>query len=431
MKVVAFLPAKGTSSRVDNKNIKLLDGKPLFLHSLEKLTECDFIDEVYLDTESDHIIDLASEVNCKVLKRDPALANNKTDGHQLFMNEVHQVEADIYIQILCTSPFIEKETLRHGVHQLLESNEHDSAVLVREERQYLWKDGKPTYDVDRIPNSNELAPNVIETMGLYMVKRDAALKLKKRIGLTPLVLKASPTEAIDVNYPEDFELANLIAAGKRAAKRKLLNNIKTHLTSSMLSDIMDDLGIPGVIKGPRPNIDSVKVFGRAKTLRLRELEEGEDFKGIYEALHTYDTIVPNDIIVVENEVSQYAYFGELNANLAIRSGASAAIIAGMTRDTAEVKKLGFPVFASGSTCKDVRKRATVDHYNKTIEIEGIKISPEDLIFGDRDGVIVIPKKNEDEVLKTAFEIIRNEKSLLIEISKGKGILDLTKDHGFF
>lgn len=431
MKVVAFLPAKGTSSRVDNKNIKLLDGKPLFLHSLEKLTECEFIDEVYLDTESDDIIELASEVDCKVLKRDPSLANNKTDGHQLFMNEVHQVEADIYIQILCTSPFIEKETLRQGVHQLIESAEHDSAVLVREERQYLWKDGKPTYDIDRIPNSNELAPNVIETMGLYMVKRDAALNLKKRIGLTPFILKASPTEAIDVNYPEDFELADLIAAGKRAAKRKLLNNIKTHLTSSMLSDIMDDLGIPGVIRGPRPNIDSVKIFGRAKTLRLRELKEGENFKGIYEALHTYETIVPNDIIVVENEVSQYAYFGELNANLAIRSGASGAIIGGMTRDTAEVKNLGFPVFAAGSTCKDVRKRATVDHYNKTIEIEGIKISPEDLIFGDRDGVIVIPKKHEDKVLQTAFDIIRNEKSLLIEISKGKGILDLTKDHGFF
>ena len=137
MKVVAFLPAKGTSSRVDNKNIKLLDGKPLFLHSLEKLTECEFIDEVYLDTESDDIIELASEVDCKVLKRDPSLANNKTDGHQLFMNEVHQVEADIYIQILCTSPFIEKETLRQGVHQLIESAEHDSAVLVSEERQYL------------------------------------------------------------------------------------------------------------------------------------------------------------------------------------------------------------------------------------------------------------------------------------------------------
>jgi len=69
MKVVAFLPAKGSSSRIKCKNLKLLDGKPLFLHTLEKLMECDFIDEVYLDTESNEIINLASETNCKILKR--------------------------------------------------------------------------------------------------------------------------------------------------------------------------------------------------------------------------------------------------------------------------------------------------------------------------------------------------------------------------
>lgn len=65
MKVVAFVPAKGSSSRIESKNVKLLDGKPLFLHTLEKLVQCDFIDEVYLDTESDEIIALASEVPCK------------------------------------------------------------------------------------------------------------------------------------------------------------------------------------------------------------------------------------------------------------------------------------------------------------------------------------------------------------------------------
>ena len=53
MKIVAFLPVTGTSSRIENKNIKLLDGKPLFLHTLEKLSSCSFIDEVYLDSESE------------------------------------------------------------------------------------------------------------------------------------------------------------------------------------------------------------------------------------------------------------------------------------------------------------------------------------------------------------------------------------------
>ena len=96
MKVVAFLPVKGTSSRIESKNIKLLDGIPLFLHTLDKLMKIKCIDEVYLDTECEDVIALASEYSCNILHRDPALANNKTDGNKLFMNEVRQVEADMY-----------------------------------------------------------------------------------------------------------------------------------------------------------------------------------------------------------------------------------------------------------------------------------------------------------------------------------------------
>ena len=141
MRVVAFLPAKGSSSRVESKNVRLLDGKPLFLHTLEKLVQCDFIDDVYLDTESDEIIELASEVNCKIMKRDPSLASNKTDGHQLFMNEVHHTEADIYIQVLGTSPFIAMDTLKKGVEALSKvDSTYDSAVLVQKEKLYTWAD---------------------------------------------------------------------------------------------------------------------------------------------------------------------------------------------------------------------------------------------------------------------------------------------------
>jgi CMP-N-acetylneuraminic acid synthetase len=248
MKVIAFLPAKGTSSRVESKNLKLLDGKPLFLHTLEKLIECDFIDEVYLDTESDEVIDLASETNCKILKRDPNLASNTTDGNKLFLNEVNHIEADIYIQILGTSPFIEKETIRIGV-EAIKNNEFDSAILIRRERLYTWNEKGPNYDIENIPNSFDLGDTIIETMGLYIVKRETALSTQRRIGNKPYLLDATPLEAIDVNWPEDFDLANLIAAGKREKERKLLDNIKSHLTSAMLSDIMDDFGLNGVLLG--------------------------------------------------------------------------------------------------------------------------------------------------------------------------------------
>ncbi len=430
MKVIAFIPAKGASSRVKNKNLKLLDGKPLFLYTLEKLMECDSIDEVYLDTESDCILSLASEIKCNVLKRDPKLATNKTDGNKLFFNEIKSIKADIYIQILGTSPFIENDTIKKGI-DIVSKGEYDSAVLVRKEKFYTWDGKGPNYDIANIPNSYELDDTIIETMGLYIIKREAALLTERRIGNNPYLLEAKPIEAIDVNYSEDFELANLIAAGKREKERKLLDNIKLHLASAMLSDILDEFNINGVLKNFNLNIIEKKIFGKAKTLKLRMLEEGEDFRGIYNALHTYDTIIPNDIIVVENAINEYAYFGELNANLAIRSGASAAIIGGVTRDSAEVKKLGFPVFSKGVSCKDVRKRATMESYNKTICIDGILISPDDLIFGDNDGIVVIPKQYEEMILKRVFEVIKIENNILFDIANGADIDSLINNNGFF
>lgn len=430
MKVVAFLPVKGSSSRVHNKNTALLDGKPLFIRTLEKLVSCEFIDEVYLDTESDDIIALADHIDCKVLKRNAKLATNTTDGHALFMNEVVQVEADIYIQILCTSPFISRQTIQAGVDAVAKG-EHDSAVLVSREKQYTWSESGPNYNLNRIPNSVDLPDTVVETMGLYIVRRETALETKRRIGLCPLLLNATPLEAIDVNWPEDFKLADLIAAGLREKDRMLLDNIKSQLSSSMLSDILDDLGVDQVVNGLKPNFDGAKIFGRAKTLRIRALGEGEDFRGIYDALHSYKTIVPNDVIVIENEISDFAYFGELNANLAIRAGAAGAIVAGMTRDTADVTKLGFPVFAQGSKCRDVRGRATVESMNKPIEIFGTPVAEGDLIFADSEGVVVIPRALEEKVLKLAFEVVRKEKNVLLDIAEGIDVSYLVERNGAF
>ncbi len=104
MRVVAFVPAKGQSERIANKNTAILDVEHLFKRKLRQLLECDLIDDVYLDTESPDLIELASDLDIKVLRRDPGLASNSTDGHALFANECAQVEADIYIQSLCTSP---------------------------------------------------------------------------------------------------------------------------------------------------------------------------------------------------------------------------------------------------------------------------------------------------------------------------------------
>lgn len=429
MKVIAFIPVKGSSSRIENKNINLLDGKPLFIHTLEKLLACEFIHEVYIDTESEQIINLCSEYDCKIHRRDPALATNSTDGNELFYNEIKNYNADIFIQVLCTSPFIQIQTIKNAVSAVCAGG-HDSAVLVRREKLYQWKDNRPVYNIEKIPNSNDLEDIIYETMGLY-VTNNSAKQTKRRIGCKPQLLFASATEAIDVNYQEDFDLAQLVASGKREQERKLFNNIKTHLTSSILSDIMDELKLPGVLQDFNLNLDDIKIFGRAKTLEIRELECGEDYRGIYDALKTYNNIIPGDIIFVKNNIKSRAYFGELNANLAIRCGSVGAIIDGFTRDTSEVKKLRFPVFSKGNTCVDVKGVGTVKSCNKTIEVGSVKVHPEDLVFGDRDGVVVIPKVHEERILDMALKTVATEKNILIDICDNIDIDSIVCKHGFF
>lgn len=433
MKVVAFLPVKGTSERIKNKNTSLLNGKPLFLHTLEKLVKCPFIDEVYLDTESDEIYEMGKYTGCTYLKRDPALASNKTDGHALFYNEVRQVEADIYVQILCTSPFIKPETIERGINIIKEQgDQYDSVVLVKRDKQYTWNAEGPNYDREHIPNSKDLPDTIIETMGLYITNRDIARNKQRRYGLRPYMLDAEPIEATDVNYPLDFEFAEVISKGLKAIENRRLEFLKKSINSAQLSDVLDDNGLTNqVITGLRCNISGTKVFGRARTLKLRKLKEGEDFRGIYDALNSYSEISDNDIIIVENECSNYAYFGELNTMLSIRSGACATIIGGVTRDRDNVEKMNYPVFSEGFNCKDVRGRATMESFNRTIHIQGVEISPSDLIFADNDGIVVIPARCEDKILEAVVAKLTMEHSVSSEIAKYSNPIDIVNSIGAF
>ena len=176
---------------------------------------------LYPDTESQEMYDMADYLPITFMKRDPALANNKTDGHQMFMNEVNNYsDADIYVQLLCTSPFIHPETIDNAIRRLKSSDKYDSAILMKKDKFYFWKDGKPTYDINHIPNSKDLPETIIESMGLYIHKKDSALKTQKRYGEKPLLIFGSQEELIDVNTPEDLAFAEVYAKGQKKRRKQ-------------------------------------------------------------------------------------------------------------------------------------------------------------------------------------------------------------------
>ena len=91
------------------------------------------------------------------------------------------------------------------------SGVYDSACTVRDDKLYTWTKAGPSYDIQNIPNSVDLPTTTVETMGLYIITRDAAKLTRRRIGNKPHMLHVTPEEAVDINYEVDFALANNIA----------------------------------------------------------------------------------------------------------------------------------------------------------------------------------------------------------------------------
>jgi regulator of RNase E activity RraA/CMP-N-acetylneuraminic acid synthetase len=395
------------------------------------LLECDLIDEVYLDTESRDLIDLVSDLDVKILARDPNLASNETDGHALFANECRQVDADVYIQSLCTSPFITKDTISRALQTLLADDTSDSLVAVQKKKQYRWIDGRPEYGEGKIPNSIDLPEAIIESMGLYIVRRSGGNPPEKRFGKSPILFDLTEEEAVDVNWPDDLALAERICAGYRAVHNANLDAIRPHLYSSLLADICKERGMTALLPPGFRRVSGRSVLGIAKTLELKRLRKGDDWHGIYDALSTYDFVRPGDVIVVQSEVQDAAYFGDLNANIAIRSGAVGAVVDSYTRDSRALQDLEFSVFAKGIYSHDIKYEGTVGAMNRPIQIGGVTINNGDYIFADDDGVIAISRETWPSIVEEAMASLKKEFDIRYSIMMGQDVSTVLKDHGAF
>jgi regulator of RNase E activity RraA len=169
----------------------------------------------------------------------------------------------------------------------------------------------------------------------------------------------------------------------------------------------------------------------AKTLELRKLRKKDDWKGIYTALGTYDFIRPGDVIVVQNDVKERAYFGDLNANISIRSGAVGAVVDSYTRDSAELNGLEFSVFAQGIYCDDIKYEGTVHAMNRPIKIGNVTINNGDYVYADDDGVLAIPKDLWPSIRDEAMATLKKEFDIRYAIIMGEDVGKVLGTHGAF
>lgn len=210
-------------------------------------------------------------------------------------------------------------------------------------------------------------------------------------------------------------------------------DIKRKLFTCVVGDVMDKLGLihqflPPQIKPLRPDM---KLLGRAMPVIsvdvFAEKVEGtanslmnKPFGLMLEAL---DDLKPNEVYINTGSSPRNALWGELMSTRAIKLSAAGAVLNGYVRDTTGINRLDFPTFCWGSYGQDSAPRYKVVDFRVPIEIGSVRINPGDTLFGDVDGVCVIPQSAEKEVLAKAFEKVRGEKTVRAAIEGGMSAVE--------
>lgn len=211
MKTVALVPIKLNNERLPGKNLKALsDGVPLLRRLLRTLSKVASLDEVVVFCSDESIRSLVEEEGARFLARSTSLDTAETKSNDILAAFTSTVPADVYVLTHATSPFLSASSVEEGLSSVVDGT-HDSALSVEEVRNFYWTDGQPAnYEPAAIPRTQDLAPIYMETSAFFVFHKDVFAELGRRVGLRPKLVSVSRIEAIDIDDPVDFAIADAV-----------------------------------------------------------------------------------------------------------------------------------------------------------------------------------------------------------------------------
>ncbi len=220
---------------------------------------------------------------------------------------------------------------------------------------------------------------------------------------------------------------------------ELFTIAERELFTCVVGDVMDKMKLTHQYLPPaiRPLRDDMRLLGRAMPVLsgdvFEECVEGSTnsmsarpFGLMLEAL---DDLRPNEIYINTGSSPRNAMWGEMMSTRAIKLGARGAVLNGYVRDTRAILALNYPTFSFGSYGQDSAPRYKVYDFRVPIEIGSVSIRPGDILFGDIDGVLVVPSDAETEVFSNALEKARGEKTVKRDLENGLSAVEAFARHG--
>lgn len=219
----------------------------------------------------------------------------------------------------------------------------------------------------------------------------------------------------------------------------LFQKAKEELYTAVIGDIMDGLGrrdqfLPAEIRSVQPG---AMLIGRAMPVlgadaafdrneQSKNFAVAKPFGLMFEAL---DSLKSDEVYITTGSSFDYALWGELMSTRATALKAAGAVLDGYSRDTREILRHNLPVFSRGSYGQDQGCRGKVIDYRVPIRIRNVFVQPGDIVFGDIDGVCVVPQDIESEVFERAFEKVSGENVVRDALRSGMSTVDAFEKFG--
>lgn len=186
--------------------------------------------------------------------------------------------------------------------------------------------------------------------------------------------------------------------------------IRDRLYTAVVADMLDEVGYEEQTMRPdiRPLRPDLVLVGRARTFLWRPIYQLEEIP-VGKAIPALDSLKPGDVVVHSTDpTDRIVQWGGLMSTAAKMRGAVGSVVDGLSRDTREILALDFPVYSRGHRPTPSYRRGIVEEYDVKVGCGGVTVLPGQIVFGDVDGIVVIPREVEDRVLEMALGKVSGE-----------------------
>ncbi len=217
MKIKALLPMKGNSERVKNKNMRDFDGAPLYHAIMKSLLASKYIEQVVINTDSETISKNAKDTfgdRVMIIDRPVEIQGDFVSMNDIIAYDLAHLDGDVFLQTHSTNPLLRTETIDKTIEKYFEGLEKFDSIfgVTKVQTRFYDKDANPVnHNPEELLRTQDLEPLYEENSNFYIFSKESFKNAgNKRIGVKPQIFEVNKLEAVDIDEPEDFKLAELL-----------------------------------------------------------------------------------------------------------------------------------------------------------------------------------------------------------------------------